>query len=87
MVSLKVPAPAGASLVVSQTMWKRPVSLGMSPTVAVPWPFQDPASRVTATMSCGLDGAGEQEVRQIARAMTARRTPLTLLPVASASCG
>ncbi len=31
-------------------MRNRPVSLGMSPTVAVPRPFQDPTGRVTETI-------------------------------------
>src|SRR5688500_4776179 len=55
-VSLKVPAPAGDSFDVSHTMRNRPVSLVMSPTVAVPRPSQDPTGRVTATIGWGPDG-------------------------------
>src|SRR5829696_3179563 len=59
-VSLNVPAPAGDSFEVSHVMRKRPVSLGTSPTVAVPRPCQDPTARVTATIGCGPDGCGVQ---------------------------
>lgn len=82
MVSLKVPVPAGASLVVSQRMWKRPVSLGMSPTVAVPCPCHDPACRVTETMSCGVVGLGEQEARHRAKMKAAERRGTGLLYLA-----
>ena len=62
-VSLNVPAPAGDSFDVCQTMRNRPVSLGMSPTVAVPRPCQDPTGRVTATIGWGSDGPASRTDR------------------------
>ena len=82
MISLKVPAPAGDSLVVSQWMRKRPVSLGMSPTVALSRPCQAPTSRVTATMSRGLVGAGEQDDRHRAKVRATKPQGTALLYLA-----
>src|SRR6187401_905433 len=55
-VSLNVPVPAGNSFEVSHVMRKRPVSDGISPTVAVPRPCHDPTGRVTETIGWGSDG-------------------------------
>src|SRR4030095_2422631 len=77
MVSLKVPSPAGSSCLASQTMWKRPVSLLISPTDLVPVPCHDPTGRLAVTtFRAAISGDGRHDTNRNAAPSTARTDPL-----------